>query len=399
MKVVQINSVLNSGSTGRIVEGIGLQLLASGHQSIAVWGRRSMPSQSVSFRIGNKLGIALHGLKSMALDRHGLGSKRATHGLVKRMRELKPDLVQLHNIHGYYINYPVLFDYLKETEVPVVWTLHDNWSFTGHCSNSDRFNCEKWKTQCSKCPMTRYYPKAYIDNSAGNHRAKKKAFLGLKNATIVTPCRWLADLVRQSFLGAYPVRVIHNGIDLSQFAPAEVSDEESIVVGVANVWPESKGLRDFCQLRSLLPNEIRIVLIGLSEQQIRSLPAGIEGIRRTESIRELAQWYSRATALVCPTYSDTFPTTNLESLACGTPVVTYKTGGGPEALTPETGMVVERGNVSQIAQAILKLANSRSQERRRLCRQRAVEKFSATDRFADYVKLYDQILGVKSIAV
>jgi glycosyltransferase involved in cell wall biosynthesis len=149
----------------------------------------------------------------------------------------------------------------------------------------------------------------------------------------------------------------------------------------------------------LLPNEIRIVLIGLSEQQIRSLPAGIEGIRRTESIRELAQWYSRATALVCPTYSDTFPTTNLESLACGTPVVTYKTGGGPEALTPETGMVVERGNVSQIAQAILKLANSRSQERRRLCRQRAVEKFSATDRFADYVKLYDQILGVKSIAV
>lgn len=392
MKVVQINSVLNSGSTGRIVEGIGQQLLSAGHQSVAAWGRWAMPSRLQAMRVGNRADILLHGAKSLLLDRHGLGSGRATQKLVMRLRALQPDLVHLHNIHGYYLHYEVLFEYLKSEQIPLVWTLHDNWSFTGHCSNFDRFDCQKWKTQCHHCPMLPYYPRALIDNSSDNFRRKKQAFLGLDQAVIVTPCHWLARHVQDSFLGKYRVQVIHNGIDLDQFRPQAASHDEKIALGVASVWPESKGLADFCRLRKILPTAYRIVLIGLSEKQIRGLPAGIEGVRRTESIAELAAWYSRATALVCPTYSDTFPTTNLESLACGTPVITYNTGGGPESLSAETGEVVERGNVAQIAEAFNRLASAASEERRKLCRQRAEKLFSAEERFKEYVHLYQQMI-------
>lgn len=386
--------MLNSGSTGRIVEGIGLQIMAAGHQSFAAWGRRFQPSKSTAIRIGGKADIAMHGAKSVLLDKHGLGSEKSTRRFVQQLAEIKPDLVHLHNIHGYYINYVVLFDYLKANQIPLVWTLHDNWSFTGHCSNFDRFNCEKWKTECGSCPMIRYYPRALIDNSTSNFRTKKSAFLGLRNVTIVTPCHWLANLVRQSFLSQYRVQVIHNGVDLDQFKPVPkaAGSDETIMLGVASVWPEIKGLADFCKLRNELPADVRIVLIGLSEKQIRSLPPGIEGIRRTESIRELAQWYSRATALVSPTYSDTFPTTNLEALACGTPVITYQTGGGPESLSPETGKVVERGNFKQIAAAFMDYVRNPSDERRRRCRERAMQRFSSTDRFADYVGLYQRML-------
>jgi len=190
------------------------------------------------------------------------------------------------------------------------------------------------------------------------------------------------------------VQVIHNGVDLDQFKPIPkaAGSDETIMLGVASVWPEIKGLADFCKLRNELPADVRIVLIGLSEKQIRSLPPGIEGIRRTESIRELAQWYSRATALVSPTYSDTFPTTNLEALACGTPVIMYQTGGGPESLSPETGKVVERGNFKQIAAAFMDYVRNPSDERRRRCRERAMQRFSSTDRFADYVGLYQRML-------
>lgn len=396
MRIVQVNSVLNTGSTGRIVEGIGLQIMAAGHQSYAAWGRRFQPSKSTQIQIGGKTDIAFHGAKSLLLDKHGLGSGKATRRFVRQLSEIKPDLVHLHNVHGYYINYVVLFDYLKANQIPVVWTLHDNWSFTGHCSNFDRINCEKWKTECGSCPMIRFYPRAMIDNSTSNFRTKKHAFLGLRNVTIVTPCQWLANLVRQSFLSEYKVQVIHNGIDLDEFRPAlNATDaaKETIMLGVASVWPQIKGLVDFCKLRHELPSDVRIVLIGLSEKQIRALPPGVEGIRRTESIRELAQWYSRATALVSPTYSDTFPTTHLEALACGTPVITYQTGGGPEALSPETGRVVERGNFKQIAAAFMDYARSPSDARRQHCRARAEHLFSSTDRFADYVGLYEQMVN------
>jgi len=239
--------------------------------------------------------------------------------------------------------------------------------------------------------MISHYPRALRDNSTSNFRIKKSSFLGLSRATIVTPCQWLAGLVRKSFLSDYKIEVIHNGIDLNQFQPVPGPRNETIALGVASVWPQIKGLADFCILRQKLPAEMRIVLIGLSEKQIRSLPAGVEGIRRTESIGELARWYSRATALVSPTYSDTFPTTNLEALACGIPVITYQTGGGPEALSVETGKVVEQGNVNQIAKEFLNYAQNPSDERSKMCRARAVRLFSSTDRFADYVRLYEQI--------
>lgn len=391
MRVIQINSVANTGSTGRIAEGIGGVLLEHGHESWIAYGRRAGTSSSQLYRIGTSRDIYVHGLRSLLFDGQGLGSARATRQLIGFIKSRRFDVIHLHNVHGYYLNFPILFDFLKDAGTPTVWTFHDNWPITGHCSNFERVDCQKWRTGCQACPLTSAYPRSLIDKSPRNYAIKRRAFASLERLTIITPSHWQGDKVADSFLKRANRLTIPNGIDLSAFQPCDAKSPRPLILGVASVWPPSKGLADFAQLRTLLPSAYRIVLIGLNKQQIAALPEGIEGIRRTESIAELAQWYSRASVFVNPTYSDNFPTTNLEALACGTPVVTYRTGGSPESICPNTGTTVQVGDVETLASSIQTWVIANHSETARACRARAEQNYSASVRFREYLQVYESL--------
>lgn len=393
----QINVSANSGSTGRIAEEIGKRAIASGWQSVIAYGRIARPSESELVKIGSKASFYGHLFESYLSDNHGLGSRGATKTLLKKIDEIKPDIIHLHNIHGYYISYKLLFEYLNKTPIPVIWTLHDCWSFTGHCSHFLSANCEKWMTGCYDCPKKAYYPKTLIDKSKRNFELKKRVIASNENLTIVPVCQWLADLVNQSMLKNANVRVIRNGIDLDVFRP-KVRKEDGIIriLGISNVWQEAKGLHDFYRLREMLDDDrYEITLVGLTEEQVKKLPKGIKGITHTKTVEELVDYYSAADVFVNPTYADTFPTTNIEALACGTPVITYNTGGSPEAIDEITGVVVPKGDKEALKKAIIEVVNSTDKYGSKACRKRAVENFNKDDRFGEYIELFNQVLKAK----
>jgi len=389
LKVLQINTVVNSGSTGRIAEDIGKTLISEGHESYIAFGRGNQNSVSNLIRIGSKWDFILHLLRSLFTDRHGFGSKRATRKFLKQIDLINPDAIGLHNIHGYYLNVDILFKYIKDKNIPVLWTFHDCWPFTGHCT---------YNTDCDNCKnCQRKYPKSiFLNQSAKNYNAKKIIFNQVKKLQIVTPSIWLKDLVHQSFL-KYPVQCINNGIDLNQFMPSENYlklkeklhlKSKKIILGVASTWDKRKGLADFIQLASVIDTSYQIILIGLTSKQIQILPENIMGVQRTESISELADYYSMADVYVNPTHKDNFPTTNIESLACGTPVITYDTGGSPEAIDANTGVVVEKGDIKGVWNAIQKLSLQSQEHYAKVCRLLAEKKFCKENRYKDYIDLY-----------
>lgn len=401
MKVLQINTTLNTTSTGKIAEGIGQALLQEGHESYiaSAWVGRD-GSSSKHIPIGNASDRYRHAFKSRLLDRHGFGSKSATQNLVTEIQRINPDVIGLHNVHGYYLNIDVLFKYLKDVQKPIVWTFHDCWPFTGHCSHFDYVGCDKWKTECFDCPLSHRYPASwYMDNSTKNFHQKKELFNGLKKLTIVTPSHWLKKLVAQSFLHNYPVEVINNGIELDQFKSVNSGqlklkynlEGKKIVLGVASVWDRIKGFSYFIELSKQLDDSFRIILIGLSEEMIRNLPKNIIGIPRTENMDELVSFYSMADVFVNPTLVDNFPTTNLEALACGTPVITFDTGGSPEAISSETGFVVVKRDSIALQEAVTKVVVRGKDFYTSSCRARAEEKYDKNDRFAEYVNLYKEV--------
>lgn len=393
MNVLQINSVVNTGSTGRIAEDIGLVLKAAGHESTIAYGRSSPPSKLKTYRIGDQSDIYLHGLKTLLTDRHGFGSKRSTLAFIEKIDALKPDAIGIHNLHGYYLNIRILFEYLLKKGIPVIWTFHDCWPFTGHCTYFDSVGCEKWKRFCNNCPKKSSYPTSLIaDNSEKNFFDKKRLFSAMDKLTIVTPSIWLADLVKKSFFKDKDIRVINNGIDLDVFKPTKSSSNETkIILGVASIWDKRKGFDDFMKLRSLLNEEYSIVLIGLSDHQIKRLPSGIKGISRKENLKELTEWYSRALCFVNPTSQDNFPTTNIEALACGTPVITYDVGGSPEAIDEQTGRIVGKHDVEGLLKAIKHIEKRNRSEMVLRCRQRAEMYFNKNLRYGDYLELYEQV--------
>lgn len=403
-KLLQINSVVNSGSTGRIAEEIGIEAMKNGWKSYIAYGRSALPSKSETIKIGNDWDIKWHGLQTRLFDRHGLASKKATKKLVEKIKEIKPDIIHLHNLHGYYLNIEILFNYLAKTDIPIVWTLHDCWPMTGHCAYFSFIGCEKWKTQCEYCPQKRRYPACYIiDRSYKNYQLKRRLFTCVRKMTLVPVSNWLADIVKDSFLKYYQKKVIHNGVDTTVFWPrisGEIRDkykirDKFVLLGVANVWDQRKGLIDFLRLSRLLKDDEMIILVGLTNQQINNLPSNILGIRRTENVHQLAELYSLADLFVNPTREDNFPSTNLEALACGTPVVTSRTGGSPEALTPETGFVVEQGDLAGIRKAIDAIKIKGKSYYSEACRERAVKIFNKNDRYAEYIQLYEQMLEKK----
>lgn len=400
-RIVQINTALNRGSHGRIVEQISLMAAERGFETTIVHGARYVnKSQFADIQVTTKNQELLNSVRSLLFDAHGFGLKNATKSLITKLEAIKPDIVHLHNIHGYYLNYQILFEYLEKSGLPVVWTLHDCWSMTGHCSQFENYNCDKWKTQCHDCQYHMdWYPKSVIDRSKRNFDLKKQCFTSVKNMTIVPVSHWLENVVKQSFLAKYPIKVIHNGVDLLSFRPkrnemersGEILSDKFTILGVASNWDNDKGIQEFVKL-SQNP-DYHVVMIGVKDDLKKQLPKNIIAVSHTNSQKELAEYYSMADVFVNPTYKDTFPTVNLEALACGTPVITYKTGGSPESVTPETGIVVEKGNFEQLCEAVETIRKNGKHCYSTNCRERAVKFYNKDERFKDYIDLYENILG------
>lgn len=390
--LLQINVSANWGSTGKIAESIGLASIRHGWESYIAYGRYCNSSQSHLIKIGTKIDPYLHYVHQRIFDDEGLCSKNATRQLIKTIKDLGPDIVQLHNIHDHYLNYRLLFEYLNRTDIKVVWTFHDCWAFTGHCFHFVTKKCKRWKTQCYGCPLQHEYPKTLLDHSDENFSLKKNLFTKNKNLTIVACSEWMAQFVRESFLQDKPLYVIHNGVDLDIFKakPNEKIQKIFKVLAVSNVWNKDKGIDDILTLRNLLAEDYTMTIVGLNEKQLKKLPLGIKGIQRTQNVQELVKLYSEAAVLINPTYADTFPTVNLEALACGTPVITYRTGGSPEAIDERTGVVVEQGDVNGLVEAIYRMKEYHLSSDD--CRKRAEECFDKDKCFEKYVELYEKLI-------
>jgi putative colanic acid biosynthesis glycosyltransferase len=396
MRVLQINSVCGIGSTGRIATDIHKVLVTHGHESYIAYGRGLARNCDSVIKIGNHLDKYIHVAKTRISDMHGFGSKNATNEFIRKVKKINPDVIHLHNIHGYYINVAVLFDYLKKANKPVIWTLHDCWSFTGHCTHFDYVGCDKWKIECHHCPQMLEYPSSLLlDKSRSNYLRKKQVFSGVKNLTIVTPSNWLAELVKESFLNEYPVEVINNGIDVEVFKNKQNDFRQRcnlinkfIILGVANVWTERKGLRYFEKLSEMLENDEVIILVGLSKKQLKRLPRNVIGFSKTESVERLVDIYSSADVYVNPTLEDNFPTTNIEALACGTPVITFDTGGSAESIDESCGFVVEQGNINQLVNRIKRIRKAGKASYSQAAIKRVERHYNKNDRFKQYLERY-----------
>lgn len=361
MKILMINVTCGTGSTGRICTDLAEVLSEKGHEVKIAYGRDEVPEKfkKYAIRIGSDFDVNIHALKARLFDSAGFGSKKVTKDFIKWVKGYDPDIIHLHNIHGYYINVEILFNYLKTCNKKIIWTFHDSWAFTGHTPYCDVINCEKWKNRCHNCALKKEYPKTYFDYSKRNWKIKKELFTNVKGMQIVTPSNWLRGLVKESFLKDYEITVIHNGINTKAFYPRKSHILEDygiknkfIVLGVSSVWDHMKGLDDYLELSNLLSDDCKLVLVGLTQEQVDNLPSNILGITRTESIDQLAMIYSESDVFVNLSYCENYPTVNIEALACGTPVLTYETGGSPEIVRKYGGAVVEKKSILAVKNKI-----------------------------------------------
>lgn len=407
-RLVQINPVLRtSTSTGRIMQEIGALAESAGWHTWCAYGKGRDGIRACTtdmLPVGNTWSTALHGLFTRAFDRHGLGSAGATREFVKRLQEINPDIIHIHNIHGYFLNYQIFFDYLKHSRANVIWTVHDCWLYTGHCYYYSAVGCDAWKRGCGNCPQRGAFPRSiFIDRSRKNFIDKKLSFTSMpKDRMVIVPVsEWMRDEMSHSFLREYPFQVIHNGIDTSVFRPCNsleireklgIGADKKIILGLASIWCAEKGLDDFIRLSKMLQDNEIIVMVGVDARTAKRLPASIKWLRRTENIDMLAQLYSEALAFVNPTYQDNYPTVNLEAISCGTPVVTYRTGGSVESITPATGRIVEQGDVEGILLAVREIEALGKSSFTQACRDYALANFRKEDRYNDYLRLYERLV-------
>lgn len=375
MKVFQINTVCGSGSTGRIAVNLAKMLEKHGDESIIAYARGQAPKEVMTWKIGNMWSIYFHGIMTRITDHHGLYSKKATRKLIAKMKDYNPDIIHLHNIHGYYLNYEILFEFLKEYQRPVVWTLHDCWSYTGHCSHYTYAKCDRWKHACYGCPQKRDYPGSLLfDNSKKNFEKKKECFTSLKYLQLVTPSVWLKEQVEQSFFGNHgniKCEVIPNGIETNIFVKKEVSlrdkwklQDKKIILGVANVWTKQKGFDDFLRLAEQLDDSYQLVMIGVSEKQkqlILKQYKNILPLEKTKNIEELVVWYSVADIYFNSSIEETMGMTTGEAICCGTPVVVYDSTAIPESIGKNCGIIVPAKDISRVKGAIEEILENKPQ--------------------------------------
>ena len=396
MKVLFVNLVYGTGSTGKIIADIMNLLKKYGNDVKTLYGTGACSDNADTVKVSGKLEYYFHNAVSRFTDHAGLYSWAATRKMIREIRAFQPDLIHLHTLHGFYVNYEMLFRFLKEANIPVVWTLHDCWTFTGHCTHFSQVKCMQWQTECRDCKLLYRYPQCYWKGDVRhNFLRKKNAFTGVKSLTITTPSQWLADQVSQSFLQNYPRTVIPNGIDRTIFRPQSSSlrekyhlEDKKIVLGVANAWNARKGLPDLLTLAGRLGSDYQVVLIGLIEKQLPDIPSDVLGLLRTANQTELAQWYSAADVFVNPTYEETFGLTTVEAQACGTPVVAYETDGCPETVAPGNGRLVSQGDMQALENAVRDVADSNWR-----AEPKKMERFDKDTVYQGYVELYENVLS------
>lgn len=397
-KLLQINPVIRENtSTGKIMRELGEMAISAGWESyIAYSGARDgvKPHSSKLVPVGNRLDLLWHWVVTRLFDAHGLASKRATRKFIERIKEIDPDVIHIHNIHGYFLNYPELCDYLSSSGKPVIWTVHDCWLYTGHCYHYSSAGCDRWQSECHNCPCKTRFPASYgLDRSRRNFRLKKSLLTSLPRFTLVVVSEWMKRELSKSFLSGVPCRCIHNGIDTSVFAPKTSGASPVYYLAVASIWLPEKGLQDLVSLHGLLAPDEKLVIVGkMTKAQKKSLPEGVDTIERTSDVGTLVKLYSDATALVNPTWQDNYPTVNLEAVSCGTPVVTYRTGGSVESVVPETGYVVEQGDVEGLYKRLQDIRKQGREAWRSSCREYALAHFDKNSAFKEYIKLYEDVV-------
>lgn len=398
-KVAIINAV-PYGSTGKIVRGISFAAESEGFETFIYysWTKGLRKSKEKNVMIGSFVGKVFHMCMGRLTGFNGCFSWFDTWRLIRKLKKESPDIINLHILHNWNINLPMLFSYIKKNNIKVVWTMHDCWALTGQCPHFVMAKCDKWKSGCYSCPQYKEYPQAFVDQTKKMWALKKKWFTGVTNMTIVTPSLWLADLVKQSYFSEYTVKVINNGIDLSVFKPTESDfrqkyhcEDKYVLLGVAFGWGKRKGLDVFIELSKRLDAKYQIVLVGTDDVVDKQLPSNIISIHRTHNQTELAQIYTAADVFVNPTYEDNYPTVNLEALACGTPVITFRTGGSPETIDNTCGIVVDCDALDTLEHEIKNIVKNQiySQESCVM----AATRFDMNDRFAEYVKEFLSQVG------
>ena len=395
MKILQINSVCGIRSTGRICTDLAEVLEQNGHECKIAYGRESVPEkyQKYAVRIGSDFDVKMHALQSRIFDNSGFGSRRATEKFIEWVKEYNPDIIHLHNIHGYYINIEVLFKYLEKADKPVVWTLHDCWTFTGHCAHYSYERCYRWRTGCHNCPQKRTYPSSFLLDASKKYWLKKRElFTSVKNMKLVTPSKWLASQVEQSFLSKYPVMAIPNGIDLDVFKPTPSDFRErnglvgkKIILGVASAWGIKKGLDVFVDLSRILDEKYKIVLVGIPTNQKEKLPPNILAIMRTNNVKELAEIYTAADVFLNPSREETMGLTTIEAIACGTPVVVSNYTAVPEVVDESVGIICENLDMQNIKECIDTVLKKNIHPRQ-YC-----EKYEKNKQYLEYISLYQNI--------
>lgn len=398
MKLVQINTVCNT-STGKIMECIQREAIRQGYETCSFIGRRKPFKDIPCEKIGNLASFWIHVAITTVWDKHGFGSYFHTRRMIKRIREENPDIIHLHNLHGYYLNLPLFFQYLNEEfQGKVFWTFHDCWPFTGHCPHFSYVGCERWRSECEHCPRKKEYPVSLLmDGSKRNYHIKKKLFQGIRDLTVIVPSAWMESWVKESFFKERPIYVVSNGIDLAAFnyqqdeniyCKYHIPKEKKVLLGVASIWDERKGLQDFIELAKVIDKSVyQIVLIGLSHSQIRNLPNNIIGIMRTENKQQLAALYSRAEIFINPSREESFSLVTVEAMACGTPVIVLNTSAVKELVVPENGIVLENNKVNSYLKAIAEIETQHfERETVRLC----AEKYDQNIMAKKIVSLYEK---------
>lgn len=404
--LLQINTCNNVFSTGKIASDIGELAIKKGWRSVIVSSRGDGYAQSSNIAefVGSKLSTYIHALESRIFDNHSLGktSKKASFELIEIIEKYHPDIIHFHIIHGYYLNLPILFEYLSKKDIPVVWTVHSCWEFTGHCSFFDIANCNRWKKGCFDCPQLNEYPRSwFVDRSNKNYEEKKQLFTSLKNVTLVPVSKWLGGLLHQSFLSKYPIKPIYNGIDVSRYKQSAdslivkskwVKSGDFLAIAIASTWEKRKNLKDYIALSKMLPKDMKILLIGLSKKQIESLPDTMIGIERTTNQKELIDLYSAADVVLNLSLEETFGLTTVEGFACGTPSIVYNCTASPELISPSTGFVVDQGDLKSVMNHMKTIQKVGKEVYSSSCRNRAEVYFNKDKNFMQYIDLYKEII-------
>ena len=409
--LIQINTGI-TGSTGRIAQQIGELAISNGWDSwIAYSGReKEVESSSHLIRVGGLFDTLMHVVSTRLFDCHGFQSKKATKCLLQKIDEIKPDIVHLHNLHGYYLNIPILFDYLAKANINIIWTLHDCWAFTGHCVHFTDVNCYKWKEEaqehCCNCPKKRGYPTSYfLDRSKENYTLKKKIFTSIDKLTVVPVSYWLGSVTSESFLGQYPIHVIQNGIDINMFFPRrervkEVREKygwknKFVILGVAKGWSEDVGMSTFFKLRERLDDSYSIAMVGLTEKQKSQLPNGITGILRTQNADELAEIYTASDVFFNGSYQETFGLVTAEAMACGTPAIVYNSTACPEIVDKDRGRIIPVNDFEKLLEAITALKELSLSEQEKIsvsCEEYVKTHLDKNKKYKEYIQLYNKIL-------